>query len=1413
MENPVYRKYFDIDPEYLAQINEAEIESHPDLWKGFYPHATFVKLLKDTISVISRKQKLSIWVEGAYGTGKSHAVLTLKKLLDLPDEEVKPYFEKYSDQLSPDLYNKFQQIKGGDQRILTVHRYGSSDIHGDDDLAIAMQQSIVMALQKSGIEDHAEGALADSTIKWLSDDYSKDYFNNIIQRDYRELFGGDTADVVIEKLNKYREEAKQQPSAGEPLQMLMKKILKVAKEKGITALQLSIDTLIEWIQDIIKRNNLKAIVFIWDEFTDYFRNNMQAMTGFQKVADLSGDNPFYLIIVTHNVTHLFPDSNEDWKRVKDRFIDPICNIELPENMAFQLMGNAMAEVDDKVVQDEWHEVRDELYNRTKDSRTLVMRKARINDKELKKILPIHPYAALLLKHISSAFDSNQRSMFDFIKNDRGDEIKGFQWFIDNCGPVDPNPYLTIDMLWDFFYEKGKQYLSQDIRTILDCFNQASGQNLDDNEQRVLKTVLLLQAISQHTGDSVELFIPNERNLNNAFDGTDLPNDEAVRIANHMVPDILYRKPMAGGKTQYAAMTNVGNMVEIEKEKEKNKSKTTAALIDEAEIEEAIPLSGALKLRYEIKYVTVANFTKTINQLRNSADGAGNKILAVAAFAKNNEEHIRLGKDIKSAVESDNYPIVFIDASSSILEADLLEQYAEDMAYCTVNLNSDKGLAKQYETRAKDTLKKWRNSVSNGEFIIYSRIKPEGERVQTAEQLIDYLSIINRRRYPEGLENIRDVNDTMWDANALPQGVECGAEENTKSRYRSGNKQTKLELYIGEEAWKVPNYWEKSPYLPISKIKIALDQLIHEELEKNGRISIRQIYDFLQDKDGKYGVMPCNLTAFVMGFLLKEYVNGTYNYSNGDVTDVLDVGKLKEIVAEIIKNQNTPKARYKDKFIVTTTPEEKAFNQASSRIFEIPIQYCTSIEQTRNYIRQKMKELSFPIWVLKYRLNELQLKTDASVISDLIERFGGIANNGNISGLNTESEIANDIGKICLKNADAVDELAELVTKDNCTKGMEAYLKNYREGELPALASQVQDNGQYINGLRAKFDADAANWVWNIDTANQKIDEIILEYQIIVASNKILPKNVSFDATIREWIDTCRHIMISYQCAKNDWDDLSDLMARLYTISKTGKLEDSQKARFLEQISVNGQAFKEFYGNQTERLKRVCAYRLERYTDEEVKGISRKLPDNLFTADKATFLKTIDAVADQYDSEQSSTRLKKLWREKTHTDSPKEWSEQYKTPILCMIPENELSTARKAFDTFNKRNADTNTIDKTIEFLENADFYDRLDSREERDRAFREKIVKSYSVMLDDLDEVRNYLSDHVQASPYDWFGYASPDVDKKLKQKAEHTYNTTGYEKALDKIDSMDVSDVKRYLKDLIKDNMVVGMEIIKEDK
>ena len=1421
-EKETYRKYFDIDPEYLDQINEAEIESHPDLWKKFYPHETFVKLIKDTISVITRNQKKSIWVEGAYGTGKSHAVLTLKKLLDASEEDTKAYFDKYQGELDKDLYNKFQQIKSGDQKILTVHRYGSSNINGDNDLVFAIQESIVNALNKAGFHEHGESALKDSAVAWLSDSLNKNYFNALIQEKYADLFAGDDVDSIIRKLNEYEAQI-QQPLISKAMQDLMRKIMKVGSEQHFTALTLSTTSLLNWINSIIEKNNLKAIVFIWDEFSDYFRKNQRAMTGLQEIVDFSGDKPFYLIIVTHNVMHLFPDSDKDWRRLKDRFIDPICNIELPENMAFRLMGNAMEENKDSGVQQDWHEIRDDLYDRTHDSRELVKQKAHISDEELKKILPIHPYAALLLKHISSAFDSNQRSMFDFIKNDRGDEIKGFQWFIHTNGPTDENPLLTIDMLWDFFYEKGKEQLSPDIRSILDCFTFSANKNLDNDHQRVLKTVLLLQAISQRVGGSVELFIPNERNLNNAFEGSELENDEAVRIANSMVPDILYKRPMSGGKTQYSALVNTGNSAEIEQHKKEQKGKSTTTLIGEADMQSALfdtSMRGALGLRYMLKCVSQGDFKKTINELMAEENSFGNKLLAVAAFARDDAESIALGKAIKEAVADGCYHIVFIDASLAPLGNDRLEQYADAMANSVVNLKQDISLARQYESNAKEALKKWREQVVSGDFIVYTADKPEGERIVGSEQLYNAMFAIDSKRYSEGLETHRDrsVNDTMWQATSLPLGAECGAKEETKGQFRSGNKQTKLENYIGSEAWGHQNYWESAPYTPISKIKVEVEKLIQNAFAADGRVSIAAIYDFLKAKDGKYGFMPCNLTAFVMGFLLKEYTKEyteqhdsdvTYTYSDGIRNDVLDVARLKDMIAEIIKRQMNQGGRYTDKFIVTTTAEDVAFNDASSLIFDIPRTSCSSVEQTRDFIRQKMKSLSFPILVLKNVLGSAQLQTSTDKLSELIDLYSGIANNGNYGVATTESDLAINIGRLCMENPGAADDLASLVTKGKCMDGMKSYIEQYQGGELIHLAEEIDDKGQYINSLKKKFDADAANWVWNEDTVDKKIDEVILEYRIIAESNKILGKNISFDTTISEWKDKCDKIKVSFLYASNYWGDLSELMGMLAEIKKTGVFLDSSKGKFLQEITANGEAFNQFCNNQIVLFKQACQFQLNGFNDDEIRGIFSLLSGNLFTSEKKDYQKDVDNAVSEYVKEQKTSQLKKLWEVKTGTKSPREWSSKFRTPILCMIKDEDVTVARAAFETMSMKLPDPDSVDKAMKFLQGADFFDRLENSEERDEEFRKKIVKSYSVMLEDLEDVRNYLCNSLQnCEPYDWFGY--PEVDRKLREMAEYEYIRSGCSKAMEKIDNMDVADVKQYLKQLIKNNMVVGMEIIK---
>ena len=71
----------------------------------------------------------------------------------------------------------------------------------------------------------------------------------------------------------------------------MRNILKVAEANGITALRLDVQAMCKWIESIIKENNLSGILFVWDEFTEYFLNNPNSLTGFQTLTEISQPQP------------------------------------------------------------------------------------------------------------------------------------------------------------------------------------------------------------------------------------------------------------------------------------------------------------------------------------------------------------------------------------------------------------------------------------------------------------------------------------------------------------------------------------------------------------------------------------------------------------------------------------------------------------------------------------------------------------------------------------------------------------------------------------------------------------------------------------------------------------------------------------------------------------------------------------------------------------------------------------------------------------------------------------------------------------------------------------------------------------------------------------------------------------------
>ena len=94
MDNRKYFEYFDIDETYFPCIDESAINAGVD-WKKTYPHDTFIKLLKMTESMLAGATKRSVWIHGAYGTGKSQCAYALKKILEAPEDEVKEYWDRY----------------------------------------------------------------------------------------------------------------------------------------------------------------------------------------------------------------------------------------------------------------------------------------------------------------------------------------------------------------------------------------------------------------------------------------------------------------------------------------------------------------------------------------------------------------------------------------------------------------------------------------------------------------------------------------------------------------------------------------------------------------------------------------------------------------------------------------------------------------------------------------------------------------------------------------------------------------------------------------------------------------------------------------------------------------------------------------------------------------------------------------------------------------------------------------------------------------------------------------------------------------------------------------------------------------------------------------------------------------------
>lgn len=82
-----YKDFFDIDENYFPCIDDSALNNGVE-WIDTYPHKAFIDLLKGAERMLSGTTKRSLWIHGAYGTGKSKCAYALRKILEVPENEL-----------------------------------------------------------------------------------------------------------------------------------------------------------------------------------------------------------------------------------------------------------------------------------------------------------------------------------------------------------------------------------------------------------------------------------------------------------------------------------------------------------------------------------------------------------------------------------------------------------------------------------------------------------------------------------------------------------------------------------------------------------------------------------------------------------------------------------------------------------------------------------------------------------------------------------------------------------------------------------------------------------------------------------------------------------------------------------------------------------------------------------------------------------------------------------------------------------------------------------------------------------------------------------------------------------------------------------------------------------------------------
>lgn len=938
-------------------------EEDANEWKNFIPNEQFNEILGKVIRSVNKKyvdDHRSFWLEGTYGTGKSHASAVIKHLLCDSDEDVQEYVEQeFAGDKYAILRNSLYDLRSN-TRLFPVTMYGMSSIAHREDLSVQIQSHVSRALKAAKI-------------------------NLVVPTDFDNYISHIEAnpqmwDLIISgnsELQSYAPDRKKLTQELRGADTTVLRLVKTALRESRIQIRLEQANLSKWffeVQDkLAETTEYKGILLLWDEFTDVMASDMgpSLLVDLQELAEatMNMTNNSYFFHIAHPSAL---DSLKVEERTKTQGRYCFMHYNMEPVSAFKIMSRKFIHEDVKRNEEffEYHLMTGEYFARMRDVYELYAKSSNNpaeTIEDLKSLFPVHPSTANLATYYAREVGSSSRSVFEFLG--ANDAIREF---LDSEEHYDNKDMITADYLWDFVLDEFNKKVTK-YGVVTERFNSyhLHVAKAGENKLRVFKGILLLNALNNIANS--DTVIPSEENIRNMFVGTPIDNeiDEILNWIN--TESIVQRSPQGIYEIRFSAL-DTKEIEEIKNNLLSKDYKYTYQILasdDTAKIDVEKSLKGVFRPWKVDFYSEDTNEYHLLNKIETARKSLPAYSIYIAFFVARTTTELSTIKGIIDSVDKEErFRNVVFFVFDSILDKQDFDRFIEYQANAAcARKHGFTDQTKSHVDNAKAIISDWMRQIKTGVCTVY--VQNYKESISSRQLAACINSAIAPRIYtqgPESLDIIRTKSTSTYWVKQHSKGtadnvLSFSTKEDISDRCNGPARHMAMllqdavddNLNFKEEA-KLGNH----PLYQVARfVKSKID---HADKQNEFNLADK----FRELTLPPFGLFPSHAGYGMVAFALRPYVDKMFDTTGKPI----NAQRMLELIHEMFKIWESGSSNSHKVNVKFETKEEGAIAKALINIFQLKklkgYSDVTSLTDTRWALRLGFcGEIGYPLWALKY----------------------------------------------------------------------------------------------------------------------------------------------------------------------------------------------------------------------------------------------------------------------------------------------------------------------------------------------------------------------------------------------------------------------------------------------------------------